>query len=197
MASYEASIKGRRVTTGMVRLSYANLLEPREDQQGRMVYSTSILIPKSDKKTIAAIRAAEKVAATDGKDRVFNGKIPSVLASKLRDADSPEEEETLEKNPAYAGHYFMNIWTNTRPGVVDQNVQPIMDASEVYSGMWARVTMEAAAYSAQGNKGISFYLGNVQKLKDDEAFAGGAKAEDEFGIVDDLDEDEDEDEGLI
>ncbi len=176
-----------KVVTGKVRLSYCHLFEPFSSFEGQDAkYSTVILVPKTDKATINKIKAAQQAALEIGKATKFNGSIPKMWKNTFRDGD---EEADLEKNPEYEGHYFMTISNKTRPGIVDQSVQPIMDSTEVYSGCYARVSMNAFAFSASGNKGVSFGLNHVQKLSDGDAFGNITKAEDDFGAVDGDDED--------
>ena len=45
-----------KVVTGTVRLSYAHVWEPHSVQGGKEKYSVSIIIPKSDTKTIEKLR---------------------------------------------------------------------------------------------------------------------------------------------
>ena len=48
-----------KVVTGInTRLSYANVWEPKSINGGKEKYSVSLIIPKSDKKTITAIEKA-------------------------------------------------------------------------------------------------------------------------------------------
>ena len=186
-----------KVVTGDVRLSYTNLVTPRSappstpgGQPGPPKYSCVILIPKNTadgKKTVAAIRAAQKQALEDGKGK-FGGKIPPKWTDTLHDGDT---EADLERNPEYAGHWYLSTSANEQypPNIVDRRLQKIMDASEIYSGMWARVSMVAFAFNTQGNKGVSFGLRNVMKVRDDEPFGGVSRAEDDFEPLDDEDED--------
>jgi hypothetical protein len=185
-----------KVVTGEVRLSYTHVFEPfSNDPEKPKKFSTAILIPKSDTATINAIKKAALHAAKNGK--AFGGKVPPQIlknpATTLHDGDA---EADLEKNPEYAGHYYMTISSNVQPGIVDRDKMPILDTSEVYSGCYARVAMGAFAYSNSGNKGVSFGLNHVQKLRDGENLAGMSRAEDEFDDLDDADL-EDDDEGLI
>lgn len=170
-----------KVVTGKVRLSYVHVFEPfsNNDDQDKK-YSTVILIPKSDTKTIAALKAAQAAAAEAGKAKTFNGKIPANLKTTLHDGD---EEGDLEKNPEYEGHMFMTVSSKTKPGIVDKDVNPILDSTEVYSGCYARVSINAFAYNTQGNRGISFGLNHVQKLDDGDYLGGRSKAEDDFEAV--------------
>lgn len=180
--------KPTKVVTGEVRLAYANLLTPRASFEGQdPKYSAVLLIPKTDTKTVNAIKRAIKAAAEEGAGKVFGGKIPKNLKTTLRDGD---EEADLERNPEYEGHMFMNVSSKTRPGIVDRGLNTIIEPDEVYSGMYARVSINAFAYSYSGSKGISFGLNNVQKVRDGERFAGASKAEDDFDALDDDFEDD-------
>lgn len=178
-----------KVITGKVRLSYVHLFEASAGfEGGDPKFSCVILVPKTDKKTIRAIQAAQQVALENGKSSKFNGTIPKNWKNTFRDGD---EEADLDKNPEYAGHYFMSVSNKTRPGVVDQDVQKIMDSSEVYSGCYARVSINAFPFSVQGNKGVSFGLNHVQKLADGDPLGSITKAEDDFTPVEYEDEGED------
>ncbi len=65
------------------------------------------------------------------------------------------------------GAYFVNANSTTAPQIVDRSVQPIMDRSEVYSGCYARVSINFYAFNSNGNRGIACGLGNIQKVRDD------------------------------
>lgn len=185
MATTQSTTK---VVTGKVRLSYVHLFEPyaaNPDQPEK--YSCVILIPKSDKATLKKIKAAQDAAAEAGKAKTFNGKIPANLKTTLHDGD---EEGDLERNPEYEGHMFMSVSSKTRPGIVDRSTNAILDSSEVYSGCFARVSINAFAYNTQGNRGISFGLNHVQKLADGDFLGGRSKAEDDFEPLDDEDDDD-------
>lgn len=174
-----------KVVTGEVRLSYAHLFEAfsPNDEQAPM-YSTTILIPKNDTKTLQKIKDAQEEALEQGKSSKFGGKVPQKWHNTLRDGD---EDADLERNPEYEGHYFMSLRSKTAPGVVDKTVQPILDSSEVYSGCYARVSMNAFPYSNSGNKGISFGLNHVQKMRDGDFLGGRSRAEDDFDELEDDD----------
>lgn len=172
-----------KVITGKVRLSYVHLFEKFSNIEGQdPKFSCMLLVPKSDKATISALRAAEKEATEQGKSSKWNGKIPAGLSSIIRDGD-----EYAEEYPERAGCLFMTVSSNNRPGVVDQSVQPILDSTEVYSGCYARASLNAFPYSAAGNKGVSFGLNHVQKVSDGEALGGITRAEDDFSEIEDAD----------
>ncbi|ENY98721.1 hypothetical protein HMPREF1092_03279 [Clostridium thermobutyricum] len=173
----KASRKGTKVVTGEVRLSYAHIWEPSAIEGNEPKYSVSVIVSKNDKETLRAIKEAVEEAKETGKGK-WNGKIPPVLKTPLRDGDveRPDDE-------AYAGCYFFNASSKNKPGIVDENVQPILDQSEVYSGCYARVSVNFYAYNANGNKGVAAGLGNIQKIKDGDSLGGATRAEDDFEAV--------------
>lgn len=168
-----------KVITGMdTRLSYFNGWEPVSINGGKERYSVSVLIPKTDTKTIEAIEKAVDAVIEEGISK-FGGKKPNKAAIKLplRDGDTEREDE------AYKGHYFINANSITPPQIVNQNVQPILNRSEVYSGCYARVSLNFYAFNSNGNKGVACGLGNIQKVRDGEPLGGRTNAEDEFTTV--------------
>lgn len=52
--------------------------------------------------------------------------------------------------------------------------------NDVYSGCYARVSLNFYAFNTNGNKGIACGLGNIQKVDDGERLGGGASAEEDF-----------------
>jgi hypothetical protein len=180
-----------RVVTGKVRLSFPYLFEPRqpgEGQDGDPKYSVMLLIPKTDTKTIKALRAAEAKATENGKNTKFGGKTTGLAPSIIKDAD---EDGSAEDYPEREGHLYMTVSANQKfkPGVVDRNVQPILDQSEVYSGVFAKVSVTAFPYKfGDMKKGVSFGLNNVQILGGGDSLAGGKRATDEFEAVEADDE---------
>lgn len=172
-----------KVITGQVRLSYAHLLEPVAIEEGAdKKYSVALIIPKSDTKTINAIKKAVEAAKELGKTK-WGGKIPARLKLPLRDGDEERPEDET-----YANAYFINASAKTKPGIVDKDLNPIMSADEVYSGMYARASVNFYPFDVSGNKGIACGLNNIQKLKDGDPLSGRSRAEDDFG--DGLEEDD-------
>ena len=108
----------------------------------------------------------------------WGGKVPANLKLPLRDGDidRPEDE-------AYADSYFFNANSRQAPQVVDKNVQPILDQSEVYSGCYGRISVNFYGFNNNGNRGIAAGLGNIQKLRDGESLGGRTNAEDDFDAV--------------
>ncbi len=175
--------KTTRVVTGKeTRLSYCHVWEPSSINNGPERYSVSVLIPKTDTKTIEAINKAIDNAIEEGANR-FGGKKPNKAALKLplRDGDTERDDE------AYKGHYFINANSKTAPQVVDKELNPILDRDEVYSGCYARVSLSFYAFNSNGNKGVACGLGNIQKIKDGNPLGGRNSAADDFKSDDDED----------
>lgn len=96
--------------------------------------------------------------------------------------DKAEDDETGEPREPFAGNkggVHVGFKSGDKPGIVDADAEPIMDKSDVYSGMEARVSCRAFAYDNE-SKGVAFFLINVQKLGDGERLSGNPSAEDDF-----------------
>lgn len=167
-----------KVVTGKVRFCYVNVFEPTALNDGDTPkYNICILIPKSDTKTLSAIRNAIEAAKTVGKPKLAdkNGKIPSTIKLPLRDGDEERSDD-----PAYEGMMFINANSTRKPTVVDKDLNPIMSQEEFYSGCYGRASINFYAFNVQ-SKGIAAGLQNLQKLEDGEMLAGGSTAEEDFG----------------
>ncbi len=180
-----------KVVTGPKTVfSYLNVNEPKAPMGGGTPkYSASLIIPKSDKVTIDKIKAAIKAAYDEGQSKLKgNGKsVPalSTMKTPLRDGDAERPGDE-----AYANSYFINANSVSKPGVVDANLQPILEPSELYSGIIGRASINFYAYNSNGNKGIACGLNNIQKLRDGTPLGGHSRPEDDFaGLFDDEEED--------
>ena len=176
-----------KVITGPnTRWSYANVWEPKSINGGTPKFSVSLIIPKSDTKTVAKIKAAIEAAYHEGESKLKgNGKtVPPLTALKtpLRDGDAERPDDE-----AYANSYFINANATTAPGIVDVDRNPILTRSEVYSGVYGRASISFYAFNSNGNKGIACGLNNLQKVRDGEPLGGKASAESDFATDDDED----------
>ncbi|TGY93624.1 DUF2815 family protein [Petralouisia muris] len=176
-----------KVITGPnTRFSYLNAWEPKAIDGGKPKYSVSLIIPKDDTATLNKIKAAIQAAYEEGQSKLKgNGKsVPALTAIKtpLRDGDleRPDDE-------AYANSYFVNANSASAPGIVDADRQPIIERSEMYSGIYGRASINFYAFNVNGNRGIACGLNNLQKLRDGEPLGGKASAESDFATEDDDD----------
>lgn len=188
-----------KVITGKVRLSYCNVFEPQSIDGGDEKYSTAILIPKSDKETLRKIKAATEAAKELGKSK-WGGKIPANCKTPLRDGDEERPDDE-----AYAGHYFLNASSKNKPGIAKPigkgtdgktKFQEITDTTEVYSGCYAKVSLNFYPFDAKGNRGVAAGLNNIVKVQDGDFLGGRSSvnddfADEDFDIEDDIDDDED------
>lgn len=168
------------VTTGEVRLSYVNLFQPRANQPGQEPrYSVTILLPKSDRATYQRIQAAIQAAYEKGVVEKWNGARPP-LKTVIHDGDGvrPSGEPF---GPECKGHWVFTASSKQRPEVVDAQLNPIIDQSRVYSGVYGRVNINFFAYNNSGNRGIGAGLGPVQILREGEPLGGRVTAEQAFG----------------
>lgn len=167
-----------------VRLSYANLFEARENKSGDLRYSTALLIPKDHPQVDDLKAAIDK----EGEEKF--GKKWASMAKKSYPLHDADEDGKAEDDPNYEGMYYINTSSKRQPQVVDRQVQKIFDDSEIWSGCYANVSIAVFPFDVPENKGVSFGLNNVQKMKEGERLGGAPNADEEFEAMDDDDEDE-------
>lgn len=182
----------QEVTTGVVRLSYTNIWEPKPYKNGKPKYSVSLIIKKSDTETIESIKKAVQVAYDEGQGTLKgNGKSVPTLASlktPLRDGDEERPDDE-----AYANSYFVTASSYEQPGVVDINRKHIIERAEIYSGIYARASVRFYAYNNDG-RGIACGLNHIQKVKNGPPLGGKGRVEDAFDdgfTYDDVGDDDD------
>lgn len=176
-----------KVITGPnTRWSYANVWEAKAINGGAPKFSVSLIIPKSDTRTVAKIKAAIEAAYLEGQSKLKgNAKsVPAISTIKtpLRDGDAERPDDE-----AYADSYFINANSSTAPGIVDADLNVILTRSEVYSGVFGRASINFYAFNSNGNKGIACRLNNLEKIRDGEPLGGKASAEDDFATEPDED----------
>lgn len=174
-------MKATQITTGEVRISYEHLLKPHAQNQGDdEKYSCTVLIPKSDLATKQRLDAAVQAAITEGVAAKWGGVRPQQPSVPLHDGDGlrPNGEAFGDE---CKGHWVMTASSIHRQDIVDMNMNPIIEPTEVYSGMYARVCLNFFAYNAKGKKGIGCGLGPVQKTRDGEPLGGRISAAEAFG----------------
>ena len=176
-----------KVITGPdTRWSFANVWEPKSVNGGTPKFSVSLIVPKSDTKTVGKLKAAIEAAYREGEAKLKgNGKtVPPMAAIKnpLRDGDIERPDDA-----AYANAYFINANATAAPGIVDADRNPILTRSEVYSGVYGRASISFYAFNSNGNKGIACGLNNLQKMRDGEPLGGKTSAESDFATEEDED----------
>lgn len=179
-------VKENKVVFGPCRLSYTHVFAkyaPDGDTDNGK-YMTNVLIPKDEAETIKAIKEAIEAAKKSAIVSKWNGKEPKKLDMPLRDGDEKDDDDV------YDDKFYLNAKSTTRPGIVDKHKVPIVDEEEMYSGVWAVVSVTFFGYDVSGNRGVACGLNNLMKFKDDEHLGGRVSAETDFAGIDDEDEED-------
>jgi hypothetical protein len=143
-------------------------------------YSVTLLIPKTDTVLVAQVNAAIEAAMSEGLAAKFGGKRPPMWKNPLRDGDTERDDD------AFAGHWFVNASGRQQPGIVNRQMQRILNPADFKSGDFARVDVKFYAFNTSGNKGVACGLNNIQKWEEGESLTGARSAEAAFGAPDPL-----------
>ncbi|WP_330948876.1 DUF2815 family protein [Virgibacillus sp. MG-45] len=172
------NVQNTRVVTGEVRFSFVSLLKPRANQfGGEEKYTVTILLPKSDTATKQKIDAAVEAAKQKGKAEKWNGVVPPNVSVPIHDGDGVKPSDGMPFGPECKGHWVFTASTGIDypPKIVGPDLNPIMDATEVYSGMYGKIAINFSPYSFAGKKGVGCYIStNVQKTRDGEPLGASA-----------------------
>lgn len=159
----------RKVVTPKFRVSFPQLFEPRAAAEGQEPkYSITMLFDEDA--DLSELKESIKEAVREK----WGDKPPKNLRNPIRDQGEKEYDGYIKGRP------FIRASSKLRPGVVDAQVQPILEPSEVYPGCYARASVRAFAYDVAGNRGVAFGLLNVQKLADGEPLGTRTRPEDDF-----------------
>lgn len=173
------------IFSGPVRLAFPNVFKPREkkgeEDAGGGKFGVTVLFPLgtdfrifSEEWTKAAREAFPKNWTPDGK--------PIGLHSPFHD----QVEKTIGVKPLMGftpGAIYMNVSSQFKPQVVDISMNPIVDESKVYPGVWAFLSLNV--YKYQNLKtGIGFGLQSVMIIADDTKLGGaGSDPRQDFGGI--------------
>lgn len=161
-----------------VRLSFANLLEPKSINGGEPKYSTQVIIEKSDTENIENMKKAIDIAYKQGLE---SGRLKRVKRDRLKTTlHDAEEKYDFNENPEYEDTLYINLNSKRRPGLINKYKDKTDDPEEVYSGVYANVSLNFYPYNTSGNKGVSAGLNNVMVLGKGERLGGQASAESDF-----------------
>jgi hypothetical protein len=170
------------VVTGNVRLSYVHLFTPFANRQGEEPkYSTTILVPKTDIGTKQRIDAAINAAIQEGVSSKWNGARPPVLAIPVYDGDGVRPSDGMPFGEECKGHFVFTASSKLAPEIVDLSMQRILKQTDIYSGIYARVSVRFFPYASNGKKGIGCGLGPVQKIQNGEPLGSRVSAALAFG----------------
>lgn len=181
-------MNNKTITIGEVRLSYCNLFVPKppfNNPAGEPKFSTTILVPKSNLQAKAAIDAAINAAIEEGVGKCWKGVRPPVPAICVHDGDGARPSDGSPFGEECKGCWVFTASCKSErvPFVVDGNVQPIIQQSEIYSGVYGNISVSFFAYENSGKKGIGCGLNGFQKTRDGEPLGNSISAAEAFGAV--------------
>jgi hypothetical protein len=167
-----------KVITPEAVISYPHIFEPQTPPgASEPVYSCALVF--KDDVDITDMKAAVMAVAKEK----WGDKTRDLLkAGKIR---LPFREDAVDKGYP-EGSTFINVKSKQQPGVVsifageNGKPAPITDPKEIYPGAVVKASLRAYAYSVNGNNGVAFSLGNLQKISDGPRMDGRLSAADEF-----------------
>lgn len=163
-----------KVTTKVGTVSFPNVFQPNGFAGQDLKYSTILIFDKDED-----ISELEQ-AIEDALVKKF-GEVPASWVNPIKDGDGKLDKDGNQR-AEYAGRQFITCKAKAEdaPSVVDANVQPIINESEVYGGMQARVSVAPYAYEYMGKKGVSLYFKGLQKTGDGTPFGMSSNPADDF-----------------
>ena len=176
------------ITINDIRLSYCNLFQPKapmNNPTGEPKYSVTLLIPKTNKAALEAIQKAINEAVDAGVQSKWSGVRPPQPAVPIHDGDGVRPSDGMPFGEECKGMMVMAASSKQAPFVVDRQVQPIIDPTQVYSGMWANVSITLFPYLNADKKGVGCGLNGVQKVRDDTPFGSRVTAQEAFSAMPD------------
>lgn len=168
----------QRILTPEFRVSYPHLFKPNSIKGSAPKYSLTMLFKKTDDLSVIklAIKHAKIAAFGPNKDTW-----PDNVESPVTDGDLPKYADKA----GYAGHWAIKASSNeeNKPGLVDEDVQAIIDPSQFYPGCYARAQVFARVWEFGGKMGVHFILDHVQKTKEGKSFGGKKGASEVFSPI--------------
>ena len=173
------------IITPEFRVSYEAAFAPRKnDLNGKLEYSVAAIFPKGADLTALKNAAAKIIADKFGADQ---SKWPANMRKPFRRC-SERWKQVEGKQIIPAGYedgdaIFLTLKSAQKPGIVGSDNQDIIDPAAFYSGAYARASVRPYFYDQKGNKGVSFGLQNIQKLRDGDRLGGRPAPQEEFEAV--------------
>lgn len=163
------------------RATYAFVFKPRAERDAKKEprYSLCLLIPKDSPGLAEFKRAAQQC----GIEAFGANYVEMVRAGRMK---WPFRDGDVEPDvgPEYKGHTFLNMRNTIKPTILDRSLQEILDPAHFGSGDYCRVTGRFFAFDKEGNKGVAFSLGNIQKIRSGERLDNQVDARKEFDALD-------------
>ena len=173
--------------TPVGRACFAHVFEPTQNDAGEERYSMMLVFPED-----TDLEPMKRKIRKAIKEQFVGKKVPANFRSDPF-RDNSEKEHLGE--PFTSPGTFISAVSKYQPGVVDRNLNELLDRSDFDSGDYARMSINLFFYNTKGNQGISFGLQNIQKAKDGKRLSGGRPARDDFDKMDDDDFPDDDEDG--
>ena len=184
-----------KATTHVVRLSYANIAEPKRNPECKERYSAQIIIDKTDTKTVKRLEAAIAELKADPKAIAKMEGKTQFIKLNLRDGDT--DAAVADQPETYEGKFFINVNADKQPICYTRD-KVKMDSfeieEEIYSGVFVQAQIGVFVYNVNGKKGVGFGLNGLRKVKDGPRLGGmsvDVNAFDDDDLGDDLEDDDD------
>jgi len=179
--------KGYKLMTPKFRVSFPKLFKAEEYGGSEPKYSVNMMFPPDT--DLKELKTKAKKAAKE----FFKGKVKKSYFEYTWRKGSEIEAEWIE---GFEDWTFIRAKSTYKPGIVDEDLEEIIDPSEAYPGRWARATISLFSYDKAGSKGVGVFLENIQLLDHDDRFDGRSSASSDFSDDDENDLDDDDDDML-
>lgn len=178
-----------RMITPEFRVSFPHLFKAQAMGGATPKFSITMLFPKTKDITGSTVDGEEvslKTIIRNAKIAEFGAKEnwPDEIASPVVDGDLPKNDD----KDGYKGNWVIKATSNqeTKPGLVDEDMNPITDQALFYPGCYARAYIFARVWEFpenSGKYGVQLIVDHVQKLRDGKAFGGKKPVEQVFKPV--------------
>lgn len=152
---------GEKLTTPRARLSYPALFVPTKMEGATEAKYSAVLVFDEAMQATDEFKAMKAAMGQAAKEK-WGTKMPSGLRNPFRKSEENDKADAPGYGP---GSVFVRCSSKTRPGVVNQKLQAIIDPEDIFPGCWVRATVNAYAFDVSGNRGVAFGLNNLQKLE--------------------------------
>jgi hypothetical protein len=157
----------KQLVTPVGICSFPHLFEPQADQNGKLMYSVTLLFPKTAMTMLAEMKKAElEVAVAKWGEK----RAPNILANAkhplFRDGDKNLDEETGKPKVGFAGRIYVAAKSRNAPKILDAAKNEIIDPRAIYAGCQIRLAGSVFPYEVEVNKGVTFWFDVVQFCAD-------------------------------
>jgi len=165
-----------------VRLAFPTLFEAKTvNGEGKPAFSASFLLAPDDPQ-VATIEAAIEAVAKEK----WGAKADVVLKQmRAQDKVCLHDGDLKANYDGFPGSLYVSARTAVRPLVIDKDKSPLAEQDgKPYAGCYVNASIELWPQDNNYGKRINASLRGVQFLRDGDAFAGGAPAdESEFDDI--------------